>query len=325
MIRFGIYRRQDLTPHTCRGFFARRRPVAITLYPEVAAGNDPDRDLLLQHILRRFAIENGTFKRTDTRRFADYDTQVARIIRERFETSRPFAVHDMAVSDGRTSVEFFRTLAAINGLEISFVASDLAADLTVVQHGDRKLSAVLDAHTRVLLQVIRPPFVFNMTKRESGWLYPGNHLVWALFVARQVRHLLADTETARLRRFSIRLLAPECLRLAVEDKRFRFRRQDILEPSPHRFDLVRAMNVLNHSYFSDRELRTALTNIFQSLRAGGLLATGSDKGADTPVNGGVYERTLSGFRREWVSGSGSPVDDIIMDQHSSPEPARPEA
>jgi hypothetical protein len=54
-------------------------------------------------------------------------------------------------------------------------------------------------------------------------------------------------------------------------------------------------------------------NVVQSLREGGLFITGSNAGAGTVVNGAIYKKTQTGMARIEVSGSGSPVDELISD------------
>ena len=321
MIRFGICSQEDLTSLSSKGFLGRRKSVAMTLYPEIVATNDPDRDVKLQHILRRFAIDNGAFKWTESRRFEEFDAAVVGLVRERFDRPRPFSVHDVGASDGRTSVDFFRSLAGIEGLTPEFVASDLAPELKVLQEGSVKL--VLDPETGSLLQVIRPPFVFNMRKRESVLLYPGNRLAWAFLARRRVRRMLASSNI-RLLGKSIWLLAPVCLQLIAEDPRFTFRRHDVFERDRARRDLVRAMNILNRSYFRDDELLRVIDNVYRSLRTGGLLVTGSNQSAGSQVDGTVYERSEAGFRSIWTSGRGSQVDDLIGAYVVGPDTPPPE-
>jgi hypothetical protein len=76
--------------------------------------------------------------------------------------------------------------------------------------------------------------------------------------------------------------------------------------------VIRAMNVLNPSYFDPEEIRLILGHVFDGLLDGGWLVTGSNQDADTLVHGGVYEKSPAGFRRIWQSGNGSPVESEIL-------------
>lgn len=313
MLKTGIYRRDQLGVAALKGWFGRRRFVAVTLYEEIAASEAPDRERLLEHMLARFPVANGTYKRTQSHRFEEFDARVIQELLRRLNPSLGFAINDLGVSDGRTAVDFFRRLGSLEHADLRFVASDAFPDLTVVTGPRMSLVVVVDPGTGAPLQVIRPPFVFNLTQRESALLYPVNRLILAALLRMQVPALLARFEAGdpAVHVTRIRLLSPECLRLLATDPRFTFERHNVLEPALDRFNLVRAMNVLNRSYFSDADLRLASAHIHESLAPGGLFVTGSNEDAGSPVDGAIYERTATGFRRLWVSGAGSQIDGIV--------------
>ena len=177
------------------------------------------------------------------------------------------------------------------------------------------LAAVLDPATSQPLQVIWPPFVFNVEKRESALLYPINRALLVILLRTRVRRLLERYSAAdpAIRTRHIRLLAPVALDTLESDPRFDFERHDILQPLAGRFGLIRAMNILNRSYFEDDQLRVAIGHVARALTTGGLFATGSNQDAGSAVDGAVYERTTSGFQRLRSSGNGSPVDDLVLE------------
>jgi hypothetical protein len=313
MIKLGIIRCEDLAVAKLHDFLGQRRPIAITLYPEVAARDDEDRERLLESILLDFSIGNGSFKRTQAHRFDAFDTEVVRITCEKLGPPCLCRVHDMAVSDGRTSVDFFTQLQGIEGLRLSFLATDQAPDVMAVSNRRAPLVVILDPDSEVVLQVVRSPFVFNVQRRERATRYPLNRLVLAVLLRTEVRALLARLRErdSGLRMSRVRLLAPECLRLLEIEPRFRFERYDVLKPPTAEFDVVRAMNILNRSYFRDSELRLAVRNVHASLRVGGLFITGSNQDTGSPVDGAIYQRSERGFQSLWVSGTGSQVDAIV--------------
>lgn len=313
MLKTGIYRRDQLGVAALNGWFGRRRFVAVTLYEEIAASEDPDRERLLEHMLARFPAANGTYKRTQSHRFEEFDARVAQELLRRFNPSLGFAIHDLGASDGRTAVDFFHRLASLEHVELRFVASDASPDVTAVTSPRISLVVVVDPETATPLQVISPPFVFNVVKRESALFYPVNRLILFALLRTRVRTQLArfTANDPALRSTRIRLLSPECLRLLASDPRFAFVRYNVLEPTNNRFNLVRAMNVLNRSYFSEADLRLATANVHESLIPGGIFVTGSNEDAGSPVDGAIYERTATGFRQLWVSGAGSQIDGIL--------------
>ena len=315
MLKTGIYRRDQLNLRALRTFFGRRRFIAVTLYPEVASEGTDDSAALLEQILRRFPGAAGTYKRTQRRRFGAFDEMVVELIEERLPGDRSLVVHDLAVSDGSTAVDLFERLSAIDAIQLRFFASDLSPDVVAVARRGASLAAVLDPATNQPLQVIWPPFVFNVEKRESALLYPINRALLVILLRTRVRRLLERYSAAdpAIRTRHIRLLAPVALDTLESDPRFDFERHDILQPLAGRFGLIRAMNILNRSYFEDDQLRVAIGHVARALTTGGLFATGSNQDAGSAVDGAVYERTKSGFRRLRSSGNGSPVDDLVLE------------
>lgn len=325
MLKFGIWDPAELIRVSRSGSLSPRRFLAATLYPEIARGDDPERELLLKHILARFPTRNASLKRTHARRFEAFDREVARILEERFAgADRALAAHDVAVSDGRTSVDFFRVLESVRGAgAFHLTASDYAPDVVTVEAGG-PLTVVLDPHTEDVLQVVRPPFVFNVPEGESPWYYPVNRLVLRLLLRRDVPRLVARWKAGDpgVRSQHLWLLHPRCAALVESDPRFSFERYDLLTPSPRRYDLIRAMNVLNPSYFPEEKLSLMVKHVFEGLAEGGLFVTGSNQETDSVVHGAVYERTRRGFRRVLASGEGSPVDRIAASCAAGDPPLR---
>jgi len=311
MIQLGIYKREQLLGTSRRFRSPRRKPISVTLYPEIVHSGDPAADEALEKILLDFS--NGrTFKRTQRHRFADFDRTTIRMVRDLGASLGHLQVHDVAVSDGRTAVDFFHQLADLPGLE--FVASDGSPDVTVVHDPKGRFVVVLDAGTNEVLQAVRPPFVFNIPNPgRRALLYPINRAFRETLLRRQVPGLLARWRDGdpSIRVTSIRLIAPDCLRLIESDPRFTFERYDVLKPATRPFDVVRAMNILNRGYFTDAEMLKALRHVHASLHDGGLFITGSNQDAGSGVNGAVYRRVGASFRSQWVSGSGSAADHWI--------------
>ena len=71
------------------------------------------------------------------------------------------------------------------------------------------------------------------------------------------------------------------------------------------------MNVLNLVYFSETNLKKAISNIIACLNEGGVLVTGSNLEAGSMVNGGIYKKSGRRLEKLATSGSGSQVDNLI--------------
>ncbi len=313
MIKFGVCRVRDLHPSDLDTRRGRRKFVAVTLYPEVSCLVSPDRDPLLELVLCRFAGTNRIFKRTYRARFQEFDRELVRLIRLAQVGRDPYRVHDVAVSNGITAVDFYRLLKASCGHRLQYVASDFAPDLLVIRQAGARLTLVLDPITREWLQVVCPPFVFNLQKRENEFVYPINGLIrrWLQWTSCQRlwdRYCAGHPEICQT---TIRLLHPECQQLLEHESDFEFQRCDVLQPMEQRFDLVRAMNIFNPAYFTAGDLRRAIRNIHGCLAHAGLFATGSNQDSRSPVDGAIYRKRNAGFERLLAFGAGSPVDAVI--------------
>ena len=315
MFRRGVCDIDQLRRGT-RDFVGRSRFVAISLYSDIAASDAPDRESLLEEVLEWFPTGTGVFKRTQSGRFESFERDIAELVSglEDRDPGRALRVHDLGVSDGRTAVDLFRRLTALGQPAIDFLASDVAPDVVVVQGRGERLQVALDTWSDEPVQVIFPPFVFNLTRRENRLVYPGNRAILAILEPTLVARLLArhrrGDPSVEVRQ--VRLLHPECLAL-IEDRSvsFRFEKRDVLEPGDDRFDLVRAMNVLNPSYFPPDRMRRAIANIHASLETGGLFAMGSNQDRGSPVLGGIYQRTDTGFQLLRRADRDSPIAGTI--------------
>jgi hypothetical protein len=312
MFKLGIFKNDQLTPGALNGFFNSRKFIALDLYNSLGALPQAERDKIQERMLGRFSVQNGSVKYTHKRRFDDFDELSVSAIAANFSTDRDILVHDVAASDGRTSCDLYKRLSQLFGERLDYTASDYAPYVYALKrkHSTRRL--IVDDRDNVL-QIVTPPFVFIVVRPESKKLYPLNHLIRYLATAVYARPLLKAYKAGKpgIERTRVELLCRECHDLIAERKNFRFNSYDVLTGPTGRFDVIRAMNVLNHGYFPEAQLRTALKNIVSSLNEGGLFITGSNTAAGTLVNGGIYKKKGSRLERLATSGTGSQVDALI--------------
>ncbi|MDR1267340.1 MAG: hypothetical protein LBJ70_03095 [Holosporales bacterium] len=107
------------------------------------------------------------------------------------------------------------------------------------------------------------------------------------------------------------LFCPEALRLSSEDKHFFLEEQSILRPLKRSSHVIRAMNLLNLSYFTKEEFLRALRSMHAALFDNGFLIVGSNQDAGTPVHGGIYRKSSSGFEEMRRFGNGPPIAETI--------------
>jgi len=319
MFKFGIHKREQLTPDHLEGFFRARKFIALDLYNALDDYPPGDRDRIQGRMLRRFSNQNGTFKNTYVRRFEDFDILAANSVRSAFPANREIRVHDIGASDGRTSCAFYDTLSGIYGPRLKFVASDYAPFLYVVRRKNSTRRVIVDERENIL-QIITPPFVFNVIHPEKKLLYPFNHFIRYFVNRRYARPLMLAYKAGErdVERSRVDLLCYECRANCASKDNFRFISYDIFSPPTERFDVIRAMNVLNLIYFSREDLMKAVTNIFLSLEEGGLFITGSNLEAGTRVNGGIYKKSGGRLEKLEGSGNGSQVDDLIQAIRDTP-------
>ncbi len=303
MIRKGVCSIEELRRSSMEDILAERTRVSITLLDEVAAEDDASE--LAEKILLGFVDDRGTYKRTYADRFAAFDERCLEVIGGQLPADA-LDVHDCGVSDARTSCDFYRRLRnARPDATLSFTASDYAPHLEVIRDGEFRITLSPGGD---IIELMSAPFVFNMRRPDSWLRYPINNLLRRRLARRAEALLRGGGERSTLSLFCI-----QARRLEQTEAGFRLERHDIREPlaAPASLDLVRAMNVLNRSYFSADEFRAILAGFARVLRPGGILITGSNEDRATEVDGGVYRLEDGCFRLLESSGAGSPVAAII--------------
>jgi hypothetical protein len=310
MIKTGIYNLSQLTTNNqFKGFFGGAQRISITLYNQIL--NLPNANELAERICLLFTDERGAYKRTYANRFSEFDTKAIELIKQQFPNQEHINIHDVAVSDGRTAVDFFASLVKEHQ-NLSYQASDYNPKVLVIKDGETKVT--LSSNNKVL-EVLWAPFVFSAVRPDKIWKYPVNRLL-QLFVDRtKVRPLIKKYISGKIEASELFLFSPMALNLASSDSRFSLLQHDILQPfnSQSQSHIIRAMNVLNASYFSKAEFKIVLQNMHAQLRTNGLLITGSNQDSGSIVNGGVYQKTVNGFKELWRSGNGSPIKIYLQD------------
>ena len=291
-----------------------RRPCFIGLYEEALTTGPGVYGNVEEAILFSFTVANGAFKRTSRNRFAGFDKATIDILRESICVRNRFSVHDLAVSDARTAAEFFAQLSGECKTAFDFYASDLCLKVVAIRRPGTRSVVVVDEQKNVL-QLMFAPFVLPIrpsTRREK-WFYPVNSGLRRILMRTAVKELLRLNEAAdsSLERREILLVCKEARNALERCQNFHLETYDAFARAPRSYSVVRAMNLLNRSYFSDHALATIIANIAGSLLEDGILITGSNFEAGSTVNGTIYRKQSNGFVPIYASGKGSPVDDLI--------------
>ena len=310
MIKTGIHDIKQVAGRTrFKTLLGQEKNLSVTLYDQILGL--PNAEFLAERILFRFSDERGARKRTYANRFEEFDSSILPLMREHFAPDAALVVADLAVSDARTSCDFFSKVAAAFP-HLSYYASDYSPRVLVLDDGLLKVTL---SRSHKILEIVCPPFVFNDTSPDNPLFYPVNHVLRILVRRWLARPLVDKYLSGKVRARDVLLFSVRALNLSREDGRFHLAEHDLLTPLPPSSGrhIVRAMNVLNPWYFDAHEFRLIVTHIYDGLLDGGWLITGSNQGADSPVHGGVYQKSSAGFRRIWQSGNGSPVESAILD------------
>jgi chemotaxis methyl-accepting protein methylase len=306
MIKTGIYKIQQLNKKNIKSFLGKLKNISITLYDQII--DEPEREKLAELILLSFSDDRGAYKRTYEKRFEEFDEHVINILKKIFKNNLLLTIHDVGVSDGRTALDFFAKIST-EFVNIQYIASDYSPLIYVVEKEQLK---VVFSHTGEILEIVYPPFVFNKIKRDGYLFYPINHMV-RLFVEYFFVRFLADKyHKGLIAAKKILLFSPKVLQKAQDDHRFKLCQHDLLKLFDSSADVIRAMNVLNELYFSVEEFKLIIKNFYGNLKDGGVLIAGSNQDAGSQVHGGVYQKTVTGFKKIFQSGDGLFIEPFIL-------------
>ena len=292
MLKLGIHTIEGLRADLAGRPGRRVRQVAIPLLSVL--GDEPDSDKLRERVLLELADDRGAYKRTYRKRFDVFDESACELIRDRFSRDEPLAVLDCGISDGRTAVDFFQKLAGAY-VELKYLGTDYDPYVKIVR--DRAVTVVFSSKNQPL-QMIRPPFVFNLKRLElERWSrYPVNRFLVGVLYKRHVPAMLKQIAESHSGE-TIALFCNDATKLAAHDQRFRLERYDVLQSPPGRYHVIRMMNLLNPTYFSEAEFDRIIANVRNGLVDGCLFVIGSNHDAGTEIEGGIYSFKNGRFTR----------------------------
>lgn len=296
MFKLGVHSIQQLRKGRTRTIIGTAKKVSVTLLDKIDdLETSSDAYASIMFCLND---DRGAFKRTYAKRFDEFNDKCIETILGTFE--KPvLEFHDAGVSSAETSVEFFENLSAHYD-DLSYVASDYDPYLTVL--GPKSVTVSI-ASSGSILEIALPPFVFT-NQPPDRWFYPVNRLLF--FITREfwakplvARYQAGSLPTENVRK--INLFSPRARQLAKKDGRFRLRQHDLMSRFDETYHCLRAMNVLNDSYFSADQMQQVLLNVHESLRVNGLFIVGSNQDPGSPVAGAVYSKGDIGFDLVWMT------------------------
>ncbi len=306
MLKTGIYTLEQIKSNKFKTILGGDKRISITLYDQIL--NVEDSSNLAERVLLLFTDERGAYKRTYKNRFADFDRNVLEILAANFTKDSALQMQDVAVSDGRTAVDFFEKIRGQYS-HIEYVASDYNPTVYVVEKGAIKLTLSRD---NKIIEMVCPPFVFNAANPDVLKYHFLNRVVQFFAERIYVKPVLREFLAGKLQSREIHLFCPAATTLAKNDSRFTLAQHNILNAFKTKNHIIRAMNIFNVTYFSKDEFKIVIKNMHDGLHLNGLLIVGSNQDSGSLVHGAVYRKTQSGFVKLWQSGSGPAIDSLII-------------
>lgn len=275
---------------------------------------------------RSLCVPNGTHKTTCRRRLTDLDDLVQGLLPQH----RRLEIMDVAISSGVSTVEWLDSLERA-GITCHLVGGDAVMDACVISFAGW-LKALVDRTGRLLQldiagRAVRLP---PPRRRDRARYFPLLLLMRGIARANapRVRSRCSSGQAVHgplLTFRPLKLLSPS---LAATE-RFEAVEDDILSDRhfPHRFDVLRAANILNHCYFDPQTLEKILANLRERLRPNGLLIVCRTMPSGTN-HGSIFRLGEQGrFSLIAKLNDGSEITDLVLGlapirvTPSEPEPA----
>ena len=275
------------------------RSVPFTLFESFPA-LEPRRQGKIRR--RLYAVLNyssvGT-QHTWPNRFRELDEVLIQEINAALPVDELVHVHDMAASNGITSVELFERLIA-ERQKISVHASDFFDAFYVVSPPQSRWQVVFN-RALAPVQFVRGNYAISAGRLRmkiahralETWLKL-SVLPSAIRILSSFLHGPAGGEGSELRLCvkTISLFHPRCQELAQADCRFTYGRDDLYAPRSVPAHVVRLMNGL-HPALPESEVRKALAGIYRTLLDDGIFMIGTRTPRERGVT--IFRRSKRGF------------------------------
>lgn len=235
------------------------------------------------------AMPAGPFTSKTTRpdRLRDLDAAII-LCAEQVLSADEITVHDMAASDGITSLELFDRLSERRSVRLR--SSDYYDGIGVVRRGP---FLVFYDKEQAVIQVALGALALRGTRANR-------------FLAR-----LLSPDLTKLRQVS--LLHPDVVARAKADSRFTAATDTFFSPAPARYDVVRVMNALGERNFPRPHIERAIRAIATTVADGGLLVLGrSADELDGRAEATIFQRTEGGFVPLVDLGGGYELRDFVL-------------
>jgi len=306
MIRRGIYKPGQLNRGALEDIFGKEKNISLYLYQKLnQVDNVLGKATYAETILNRFNSDRNVIKRTYKNRFNNFDHEsIVCILKQNFES---ISILDLAISDGSASCYFLEQSTKYLK-NFSYTGSDLQINYYLNKKDSNGKSYIITDGNNKIIEITRPPFVWNLARKE-GNLYFINNMLKCFFLKKAQRELLNNKFKYREK---IELIHPDFKNLLVQSKHFQIRNYNLFDGIKEKYAVIRAMNILHYGYFNEEQVTRILNNLYSGLNSNGLLIEGSNEDAGTPVEGAIYKKTETGFSLLQVPEKSSRINDLVL-------------
>jgi hypothetical protein len=245
-------------------------------------------------------LRNGTFKTTADHRMDDLNEFITATWRA--DGFTPATIMDVGASSGVCTVEWHEAMSRA-GFDVRITATDLTLWANIVSSWPGV--SVLEADGFVLQHM-----VFGVPIRP--WRRRLDYLTgYALLSS------FANAIAARRRPEGVNERILLVSHRARQNSAIEWVEDDIVGPNPerfhHRFDAIRAANILNRDYFSTRDLQRAVANLKDRLAGPNARLIINRTWQDNSNHATLFRlKTTGRFETEARFGQGSEVEDIVL-------------
>jgi len=253
----------------------------------IASRYDPQ---LEREFFSRIMLPNGSVKSTSEHRLDDLNVLLLPYVKQ---LQSPVRILDVAASSGVSSAEWHEQLTS-EGVQFSLTATDLTVNAYHLKLG--LTEAILDKK----LNFIHLSFAGRGMPPKAPW--PMGFIPSLL-----KRYLAFRMAYGANYRVPIKLLTKR-----LRNGNFAIVEDDLLNGDGLKedFDVIRAANILNVSYFSESILRRMISNLKMRLSKHGLLIVCRTK-ADRSNHGTIFQLQGDSFTALGRIGDGSEVEQLV--------------
>lgn len=266
-----------------------------TVNPEEASA------MLEERFFRIIRLPNGTYKTTAARRLREVDIALCQCLKD---APKDLNVLDVAVSSGVTSLELLDALTQ-QGFKPRLTAADLAVHATLGRLPGG-LEVLLDS-TGHILQLARPPIVKGRPHDPFKSISRAALQGAIAFLETLIRiGILRCSDLKEVALVSPRMLNKPEITIIEHDLNHD-------RPEWHaQFDVVRAANILNQTYFSRTVLKQMFNYLCSYVKPNGFLVLSRTMESDNSTHGTIFTLAAEGkLRVACRIGDGSELEYLI--------------